>query len=113
MYQCTDIIIDPNRNKIKGKRLFSDAFDYGKNNNAMNENQGTPSTIFSQFLMTPDKYGNSERKVIYYKAENFNLTDIDEKEFSFGENTPKQNEGNQMKQEEEYYQNAGNQYHQQ
>lgn len=36
---------------------------------------------------TPDRLIDSDRKVIYYKGDNFNFNDIEEKEFSFGENS--------------------------
>jgi hypothetical protein len=41
----------------------------------------------SSLFFTPDRMRDSDRKVIYYKADRFNFTDGEEKEFSFGENS--------------------------
>lgn len=48
---------------------------------------------------------DSDRKVIYYKADNFNLTDLDEKEFSFGENTTMNNQRSHKNSSQSDYRN--------
>lgn len=50
------------------------------------DKQGTPSTQISSLFYTPDRFGNSDNKVLFYKGDNFQFEDEDEQDFSFGEN---------------------------